>query len=142
MRAKKALRMLMACVLAIGCVAGNAGAIYERNDEAAADLTLPLVLDLTRASGSFNMDIPARTKKVADSSFPLSAGETVRIYAVYSPNVSVDFGLVDDDGVYHYINVTNGIIDKTILISERGNYTLQIRNNSSQTVKVSGFVQY
>lgn len=73
----------------------------------------------------------------------MEAGETVRIYATYSPdNASVDFGLIDPDGIFHYINVTNGTIDKTIVIEERGNYTLAIRNNSGETIQVSGFVKY
>ena len=49
---------------------------------------------------------------------------------------------VDSDGVFHYFNVTNGSIDKTIRISESGKYTLQIKNNSDNEVKVSGFVNY
>lgn len=96
-----------------------------------------------RASGSFNMSIPARTKAVADSDFPLAAGETVTIKASYSPfSASVDFGLIAPDGKFHYFNVTDGSIDETIEVDESGYYTLQVRNNSSETVKVSGFVKY
>lgn len=96
-----------------------------------------------RASGSFNMSISAYGKRTSDTTFPMEAGETVRIYATYSPdNVSVDFGLIDSDAIFHYINVTNGAIDKTIVIEERGNYTLAIKNNSANTIQVSGFVKY
>ena len=54
----------------------------------------------------------------------------------------MDFGLLDSDGVYHYINVTTGSIDKTIEVPENGSYTLVIRNNSSKSVKVTGIVRY
>lgn len=57
-------------------------------------------------------------------------------------NASVDFGLVDSDGVFHYFNITDGSIDETIQVDESGKYTLQIRNNSNGEVKVSGFVNY
>lgn len=99
-------------------------------------------ISTTRASGEFEMTVSAKTKAIADSSFPLEAGETVRINASYSPDGSVDFGLVDEDGIFHYINVKSGSIDKTIRVSERGNYKFQVRNNSSVAVKVKGFVRY
>lgn len=88
------------------------------------------------------MTVSAKTKAIADSSLSLEAGDTVRINASYSPDGSVDFGLVDEDGVFHYINVKNGSIDKTIRISERGKYKFQVKNNSSVAVKVCGFVRY
>lgn len=95
------------------------------------------------ASGSFNMSVAPNGKSQADKTFPLEAGETVRIYATYSPDdASVDFGLIDPDGIFHYFNVTDGTIDKTIEIAERGNYRLAVKNNSSKTVKISGFVKY
>ena len=73
----------------------------------------------------------------------VEAGETVRIYATYSPDdASVDIGLIDPDGIFHYFNVTDGTIDKTIEIAESGNYRLAVKNNSSKTVKISGFVKY
>lgn len=38
--------------------------------------------------------------------------------------------------------VDGGSINKTIQVSERGSYTLAIRNNSSSSVRVVGFVNY
>lgn len=95
------------------------------------------------ATGSFNMTIPANTKAVANSSFRLAAGETVTIKASYSPfSASVDFGLIAPDGKFYYFNVTDGSIDKSIQVSDSGEYTLQIRNNSENAVQVMGFVNY
>jgi len=85
------------------------------------------------------MNIASGRTMLADTSFPLEVGETVTINASYSPGpASVDFGLVDDDGIFHSVNVTDGNIDYTIQITERGNYTFAVRNNSSTTIAVSG----
>lgn len=87
--------------------------------------------------------VGAYRRTAADTDFPLVAGETVHIRANYSPeNASMDFGLVDSDRVYYYINVTTGRIDKTIEVPENGSYTLVIRNNSSKSVMVTGIVRY
>lgn len=95
-----------------------------------------------QATGRFSMDVPANTTRQANTSFPLEAGETVRINASYTPNVSVDFGLIDEDGIFHFLTVTSGSIDKTIRIAERGNYTFAVRNNASVVISVSGYVTY
>ena len=98
---------------------------------------------ITRATGNLDWTIEANGTVFADTSFTMSAGETVRIRANYSPeNASLDFGLVDSNEKFHYINVTTGSIDKTIEIPENGSYTLVIRNNSSKSVKVTGIVTY
>lgn len=100
-------------------------------------------LIFSRATGSFSMTIPAKSKALADSSFPMAVGETVTIKASYAPfDASVDVGLVDSDGVFHYFNIADGCIDKTIGIEKSGKYTLQVRNNFGGEVKVSGFVKY
>lgn len=96
-----------------------------------------------QATGSFRMSVSPYGKSEADKAFPLEAGETVSISAVYTPeDASMDFGLVDPNGVFHFFNVTDGSIDKTIQVNENGNYTFAVRNNSSQTVTVTGFVKY
>mgnify|MGYP003400552024 CR=1 FL=1 len=135
MRFKRILSVALVCAVMISCVTNVAATQTNEADSTES-------ISTTRASGEFEMTVSAKTKAIADSSFPLEAGETVRINASYSPNGSVDFGLVDEDGIFHYINVTNGSIDKTIRVSERGNYKFQVRNNSSVAVKVKGFVTY
>lgn len=73
----------------------------------------------------------------------MEAGETVTIKATYSPfSASVDFGLVDGKGKFHYLTVNNGTFDKTIKVDTRGNYVFAVRNNSSQSISVSGYVRY
>lgn len=137
---RRILCMALACVSIIGCLCSNAGAVDAAADLGAFEVTEAVVM---RASGSFNMSVGAYGKTEADTAFPLAAGETVRIRANYAPeDSSMDFGLIDPEGVFHYINVKTGSIDATIEVPENGNYILAIRNNTEHTVKVSGFVTY
>lgn len=134
---RRILSVALACVSIMGCLSINTAAasstVYFDTEDVAS----------TWASGSFNMSVSAKGKTAADQTFPLSAGETVRIRATYDPeDASMDFGLIDPDGVFHFINVTTGSIDETIEVPESGNYRLAIRNNSETEVKVAGFVRY
>lgn len=140
MQIRRMIYASFVCVLAVGTLTIPASAketvsIYPKK------FTINQAIPV--ATNSFSMSIPANTKSLANSSFSLMAGETVTIKASYAPfDASVDFGLVDSDGVFHYINITIGSIDKTIQINKSGKYTLQVRNNSDGEVKVSGFVNY
>lgn len=140
MRVKRIICMVLACVAIVGAVSVPASAA-EIEITALEYFTDKLIAPF--ATRSFNMSIPAKSKVIANSSFPLAAWETVTIKASYSPfSASVDFGLVDSQGTFYYFNVTDGSVDKTIQVEESGDYTLQIRNNSNVEVKVSGFVNY
>lgn len=151
MRVKSTTCMVLACILLVGAMAIPASAaevetisfeyctvdVTSTSDNFAGDIASLL------ATEAFSMSIPAKSQARADSSFPLAAGETVTIKASYSPfSASVDFGLIAPDGKYYYVNITDGSIDQTIQVNESGDYTLQIRNNSSTEVQVSGFVNY
>ena len=129
---KRLLSILMTCALLAGCLSVN----VQAADLPGADV--PVVC----ATGKFDMKVAAHSVTMADSSFPLEVGETVRINASYSPDGSMDFGLLDSDNVFHYLNVTKGSIDKTIKIEKRGNYTFAIRNNTDNQISVSGYVTY
>lgn len=140
MQISRLLCVVLVCVLTVGALAIPAGAA-ESVSNAPESVTMNQATPF--ATNSFSMSIPAKTKSLANNSFSLMAGETVTIKASYAPfDASVDFGLVDSDGVFHYFNITDGSIDKTIQISNSGKYTLQVRNNSDSEVKVSGFVNY
>lgn len=136
---KKVVCIVLSCLFAVGTITLPANAEEETAvlSETEFDLAIPL------ATNSFSMTVAAESLVAANSSFSLMVGETVTIKASYAPfTASVDFGLLDSDGVFHYFNVTNGSIDKTIEISTSGQYTLVVRNNSTDEVKVSGFVNY
>ena len=96
-----------------------------------------------RATGKFDMEVPGNSAVKADSSFPLEVGEVVTIKATYSPfSASVDFGLIAPDGLFYGLNTTTGSFDKSIKVSQRGHYYLAVRNNSSEEISVSGYVNY
>lgn len=138
------MKKVLSCVLAGVVIAGSFGisaSAVEVKEDVLTDRVIEM--EITRATGSFNMTVPAKSMLRADDSFPLEVGETVTIKAVYSPfSASVDFGLVDSDGIFHYLRASNGTFDKTIEIEERGNYIFAVRNNSSSSVSVSGYVNY
>lgn len=125
---RKLLCVVMTCAILVSCFSINAGAVDP---------------DAARATGRFSMEVPGGTLTRAKSSFPLEAGETVTIKASYSPfSASVDFGLIAPDGYFYYINVSDGSFDETIEVDQRGNYTFAVRNNSTSTISVSGYVNY
>lgn len=73
----------------------------------------------------------------------LQARSTVTFNCSYSPSsASMDFGVIDSNGRFYYTNVKGGSINQTIRISQAGSYQVAIRNNSSQTVRVVGVVEY
>ena len=140
MRVKRIICMVLACVAIVGAVSVPASAA-EIEITALENFTDKLIAPF--ATRSFNMSIPAKSKVIANSSFPLAAWETVTIKASYSPfSASVDFGLVDGNGKFHYLTVSNGTFDKTIKVEARGNYVFAVRNNSAKSISVSGYVNY
>ena len=137
MEIKKTICALVASVFLFHCALLQVEALERQPYESGSE---GIVL---RASGQFSVTIPANKIGSADMQFSLAAGESVTINASYFPTIaSVDFGLVDSDGIFHYVTAHEGTINQTIRISEQGNYTFAIRNNSSSTVTVSGFVNY
>lgn len=140
MRMKRTMCVVLACMMFLGTFTFSASAV-EITPYLSEEISKSSITPF--ATNSFNLSITAKTKVRANMSFPLMAGETVTIKASYAPfSASVDFGLVAPDGNFYYFNITNGSIDKTIKVSESGDYTLQIRNNADVDVKVVGFVNY
>lgn len=140
MQIKRKLSMVLCCMLLASMISipANAAEIQATTQEISfVDLISP------RATVSFDWTIPANKSAKGDIVFPLAAGETVTIKASYSPfSASVDFGLIAPNGKYYCFNITSGSIDKTIQVDESGDYVLQIRNNASTEIEVSGFVNY
>ena len=130
-----------------GTPIGKMAGVMVAEDFSTMDSTAPecfaMRISYTRATGAFAMSIPAKSIVQADSSFTVTAGDCVTIKASYAPfSASVDFGLVDSEGVFFCFQATNGSVDRTIQIEESGRYTLQVRNNSANEVQVSGFAGY
>lgn len=128
MKFKKLVQMMLVCSVVLSCVCMGVGAVEATE---------------RRATGKFSMDIAADTMVKANSSFPLEVGEVVTIKASYSPfSASVDFGVIAPDGFFYYVNVKDGSIDQGIEVEQPGHYTLAVRNNSSNRISVSGYVNY
>lgn len=135
MRMKKYLCLLLACISILSCAAAPAAAADIGGQ--AAELTV------ARATGKFDFEISAKSMRKASTSFPMDYGETVTITASYAPaSASVDFGLIDSDGLFYPVEGSDGSINQTIRIDLSGTYTFAVRNNSNYKVKVSGFVNY
>lgn len=98
---------------------------------------------LSRASKSINGDVPAHLISPITPTISLQTNDMVEFNCSYSPlSASMDFGVITSSGRFYYINVKEGSINQGIRISQSGSYTVAVRNNSSQTVSVVGFVNY
>lgn len=136
MEMKRCLLTLLACAVLTSGLGVYAGAVGPEEDTGAG-------ISIQRSSKRFSLDVSADTLAKAGQSFALEQGETITINASYSPSsASVDFGYLDPDGLFHYVTATGGSVNYTFEVEERGSYTLAIRNNSSRTVSVSGYVNY
>lgn len=154
MRIKKFLALFLACAIAVGALSLTASADTGHSDDILRmedmkcemiDVSKVEVLEesSTRATGSLNSDIPANTLGVSDIKFSLEVGETVTINCSYSPAfANMDFGVIAPDGYFYFLSVKGGSINRSIAVSQRGGYSLAIRNNSSYIVSVAGFVNY
>ena len=99
--------------------------------------------NVARASGSFEITIsPGKIKKTS-TALPLEADDKVTIKASYSPfSATVDVGLVDEDQNFYYFTVSNGSVDKTIVVPVRGNYYFAVRNRGKNEISMSGYIDY
>ncbi len=135
MKMKKTFFLMLVLIALVSCFGLSAVA-------ADADLSDGNFLEM-RATGKFDMEVPANSAVKADSSFPLEVGEVVTIKATYTPfTASVDFGVIAPDGLFYGLNTTTGSFDKAIKVSQRGHYYLAVRNNSSEKISVSGYANY
>lgn len=61
----------------------------------------------------------------------------------YSPaSANMDFGVIAPGGYFYFLSVKEGSINRSIVVSQQGSYSLAIRNNISHIVTVVGFVTY
>ncbi len=154
MRIKKFLAVFLACAITMGALSLTASADTGHSDDILRmedmkremiDVSKVEVLEESsmRATGSINSDIPANTLGVSDIKFSLEVGETVTINCSYSPAfANMDFGVIAPDGYFYFLSVKEGSINRSIAVSQRGGYSMAIRNNSSYIVTVVGFVNY
>ncbi len=72
---KRIFCLMLVCVISIGSLGMEAGAVQVEAESATIE----------RASGRFSLEVYKNEVVAADTSFPLEVGETVTINAVYSP---------------------------------------------------------
>lgn len=133
MRLRKLLASVLICTLIFSCSTMFAGAA-EVSSEAVVS---------PRITISLNHEISANTIVPVNDWFYLRSGDTIKYDCTYTPkSASVDFGCIDADGVFYYLNCTSGSISKSIEANQRGQYMLAIRNNSSRSIIVTGSVKY
>ena len=154
MKTRRLMCMLMACTLMlIGVItparaAEAPGEVISLEDLNWEWVDLPAVeypeegiLPLTSASAS--RQYAPHSISYVTSFMDFDANDVVTFNCSYSPSsASVDFGVIASTGKFYSINVKGGSISRSIEINQAGSYAVAIRNNSSQTVRVVGFVNY
>ena len=89
------------------------------------------------------MDVPAGETNKSSSKVSLDVGDTVTFDCVYSPaSANVNYGVIAPDGRFYSLNTSSGRLNRAIRVSQRGLYSLAVRNNSATAISVSGFVNY
>lgn len=135
MKLKRIVCIVLASVIAVSCIGMSASAMGNDPQELG-------VLFVT-ATGKFNMDVPGNSLAKSSTTFPLEVGEVVSIRAVYSPaSADVEIGLIAPDGLFYGLPAEKGVFDQSIEVNQIGHYRLAARNNSSDTISISGFVNY
>jgi len=98
---------------------------------------------ILRATGRLDCKISANTIEPVNAEFYLETGDKVTFNCTYTPkSASVDFGYIDSNHVFHYLNCTSGSIYKALEATESGQYTIAIRNNASYAITVTGTIKY
>lgn len=149
---KKHLSSFLACMMIVGCIILTGAATVDNavNLEDLACVQLDASTKsywdsgpVSRAAGTVNTRISANSYITIDPSISLAENETVTFNCTYSPKTSsVDFGVIAPDGLFYGISGTNGSINQSLRVNQRGSYTLAIVNNSSYAVTVTGEVTY
>lgn len=133
MRQNRLFTALLACMLLFSCSFISAAAAETPGND----------IVISRVSGRLNHSFPANTITPIGDSISLDKDETVTYNCTYTPkSASLDFGIIDSNNVFHYLNCTSGSINQSIKIDTAGQYTLAIRNNESYAVTVTGTVRY
>lgn len=131
---KRFFSFLIACILIMGCITIPSQAIepYE-----------PINQVIARATDQFRETIPANTIVTLGDSVSLDSGEIITYNCTYTPKAAdIRFGYIGPDGLFHFLRGSNGSFNKGIRVSQRGVYTLAIKNSSDYSLTVEGTVNY
>lgn len=154
MKKRRLMCMLMACTLMLIGVILPAGAAEAPGEVIRLEDMNWEWIDLSTVDGpqgdfapqttdSINIVLAGKSTQAVTSFLSLSANDVVAFNCSFSPSsASLDFGVITSDGGFYSINVKGGSIQRSIRITQAGSYAVAVRNNSSQTVRVVGFVEY
>ena len=155
MNTRRLFTMLLSCALLLGCTTPRARASCAPNagilsmDDLKAEWIDPSTVEYLETNGilrtrtTVDGDYSAQSIVAVTRSISLRNGSVVTFDCSYSPSsASMDFGVITSSGRFYSINGREGSINQAIEISQAGSYQVAIRNNSSQTVSVTGFVDY
>lgn len=147
---KKLWKALVVCVAVIGCLLTTGfasvhddGILYMEELNGSVMDNIIMECSVARASGSLNVNILPNSGVTINGYFTLAVNDSVKFDCSYTPkSASVDFGVIAPDGLFYGISGTNGSINQSLRVNQRGSYTLAIVNNSAYTVTVTGEVTY
>lgn len=155
MRLKELLQITLACAIVMGCLCVtvsaqdvehkqiiNLGEMECEQVEASCMSGLEEHI-IGRTTNSINATVAGYTHSVSNQKVYLVERGIISINCSYSPSsASVDFGVIAPDGYFYFFNVEGGSINRSIRVNQSGSYAVAIRNNSSNTIYVAGFVNY
>lgn len=154
MKTNRLICMLFACVsmLCLSITPAGADSIHREYIIWTEDMEYDLI-DLSAITRNENTLLPLTTDSINTTVSPFSTkvirqvslqrGNVIIFNCSCSPlSASMDFGVIDTSGRFYNINIKEGSINQALGISQAGTYQVAIRNNSSQTVRVVGFVDY
>ncbi|MCI8840230.1 MAG: hypothetical protein HFF24_07875 [Oscillospiraceae bacterium] len=95
-----------------------------------------LFLACAIAMGALSLTATAETGHYEDNALQM---EDMKREMIDVSKVEV---LIAPDGYFYFLNVEGGSINQSIRVSQSGSYAVAVRNNSSYTVSVVGFVTY
>lgn len=135
MRLKRILCIILTLIIAISSV-GRSALALEGSDPKTE-------ISSVRATGKFNLTVPANSLVQSGKNFPLEAGEVVTIRATYSPtSADVEFGVIAPDGLFYGLSAEKGAFDESFEVDQKGYYRLAVYNNSGDDISTSGFINY
>lgn len=155
MSLKKSLQITLMCAIAIGCLCVTANAqdvehkqilnLEEMECEQVETLCVSALKKNTMVCSTnyINATVAGYAHSVSNQKVYLVDRGIISINCSYSPSAaSVGFGVIAPDGYFYFLNVEGGNINRSIRVNQNGSYAVAIRNNSSDTIYVAGFVNY
>lgn len=109
----------------------------------AFSVTISAAAIAPRATNRVNTTIQPDSIVRVGTSLSMEADELVTINCTYSPRTAdVDFGLITPSSDFIFVRGEDGDCSRTIQVGQTGNYYFAVRNNTSRTVEVLGYVYY